>query len=134
MELNPTSPEISVILFSVSSSRSHALLIRKPLPYEQLIYRTNIGLEVDTYWAFVGMKNPIALLERIKDRINFIHIKDGFEDGKGMPLGNGVAPVKDVYAWAKGNGKLMVVESETCTPDGLTEVKICIDCLHSLEK
>ena len=102
-------------------------------PYEQIIYRTNIQLEVDTYWAFVGMKNPIALLERIKDRIKFIHIKDGFADKKGMPLGKGEAPVKDVYAWAKENGKLMVVESETLNPDGITEAKICIDYLKQLE-
>lgn len=104
------------------------------VPYEQIIYRTNLELEVDTYWAYVGMKDPIALMERIKDRINFIHIKDGYEDGKGMPLGKGCAPVKEVYNWAKDNGKLMVVESETLTPDGTTEAQICIDCLHSLEK
>ena len=104
------------------------------VPYEQIIYRTDIELEVDTFWAYVGMKDPISLMERVKDRINFIHIKDGFEDGKGMPLGMGTAPVEAVYNWAKENGKLMVVESETLTPDGATEAKICIDCLHSLEK
>lgn len=103
-------------------------------PYDQIIYRTDIELEVDTFWAYVGMKDPITLLERIKDRINFIHIKDGYEDGKGMPLGRGTAPVSAVYNWAKENDKLMVVESETLTPDGPTEAQICIDCLHSLEK
>jgi len=103
-------------------------------PYDQIIYRTDIELEVDTFWAYVGMKDPIKLLERIKDRINFIHIKDGYEDGKGIPLGRGNAPVEAVYKWAKENGKLMVVESETLTPDGPTEAKICIDCLHSFEE
>lgn len=102
-------------------------------PYDQIIYRTDIELEVDTFWAYVGMKDPVTLLERIKNRINFIHIKDGYEDGKGMPLGRGTAPVVAVYNWAKENGKLMVVESETLTPDGVTEAQICIDCLHSLE-
>lgn len=103
-------------------------------PYDQIIYRTDIELEVDCFWAYVGMKDPVTLLERIKDRIKFIHIKDGFEDGKGMPLGKGTAPVEAVYNWAKENERLMVVESETLTPDGITEAKICIDCLHSLEK
>lgn len=28
----------------------------------------------------------------------------------------------------------MIVESETCVPDGLTEAKICIDYLRKIEK
>lgn len=102
--------------------------------HDQLVYRTNLDLEIDTYWAYVGMKNPVALMERLKDRLKVIHIKDGFEDGKGKPLGMGTAPVADVYAKAVEMGIPMVVESETLTPDGVTEAKICIDYLKSLEK
>ncbi len=101
---------------------------------DQLIYRTNVMLEIDTYWAFVGMKNPVALLERLKDRVKVIHIKDGDANGNGTPLGMGEAPVADVYAKALEMGLPMVVESETCKPDGITEAKICIECLKSLEK
>jgi len=102
--------------------------------YEQLFCRTKLKLEVDTYWAFVGMKNPVMLLERLKDRLFFIHIKDGHPNKEGTPLGMGDAPVADVYKWAKAHNIPMVVESETCTPDGPTEAKICIEYLHSLEK
>jgi len=101
---------------------------------DQLIYRTNVMLEIDTYWAYVGMKNPIALLERLGDRVKVIHIKDGDADGNGTPLGMGTAPVADVYAKAIEMGLPMVVESETCNPDGMTEAKICIEYLKSLEK
>lgn len=104
------------------------------LPYDQLIYRTDIMLEVDTFWAYIGMKNPIALMERIKDRIGFIHIKDGLSDGSGKPLGLGEAPVADVYKKAVEMGIPMVVESETCNPTGLDEAEICIKYLRSLEK
>jgi sugar phosphate isomerase/epimerase len=100
---------------------------------EQMIYRTNIKLEIDTYWAYVGMKNPVELITRLKDRIVRIHVKDGFIDGKGMPLGMGTAPVKEVYEKAKELGFLMVVESETCTPSGMAEAEICINYLKSLE-
>jgi len=101
---------------------------------DQLIYRTNVMLEIDTYWAYVGMKNPVALLERLKDRVKVIHIKDGDANGNGTPLGMGEAPVAAVYAKAIEMGLPMVVESETCKPDGMTEAKICIEYLKSLEK
>ena len=102
--------------------------------FDQLYYRTDLKFEIDTYWAFVGMSNPINLLERVQDRLLFVHVKDGSPDGKGTPLGMGEAPVADVYAWAKEHNVPMVVESETCNPDGITEAKICIEYLHSLEK
>lgn len=102
--------------------------------YEQLLYRTDLKLELDTYWAFVGMKNPVTLLERIKDRLVCIHIKDGSADGDGTPLGMGEAPVSDVYAYCAERNIPMIVESETCKPDGVTEAEICINYLHSLEK
>ena len=102
--------------------------------HDQLVYRTNLDLEIDTYWAYVGMKNPVQLMERLKDRLKVIHIKDGDAEGKGKPLGMGTAPVADVYAKAVEMGIPMVVESETLTPDGITEAKICIEYLKSLEK
>lgn len=105
------------------------------VPMEQIVLRTNLKLEVDTYWAFVGLKgNPISYLERIKDRLIYVHMKDGSPDGNGTPLGMGAAPVAEVYEWVKAHNIPMVVESETCTPDGITEAKICIEYLRSLEK
>ena len=73
------------------------------------------------------------LLDRIKDRLEFIHIKDGTPDGKGFPLGMGSAPVAEVYDYAVRNGIPMIVESETCEPDGITEAEICINYLKKLE-
>ena len=102
--------------------------------HDQLVYRTNLILEIDTYWAYVGMGHPVELLDRLKDRVPVIHIKDGDAEGKGKPLGMGTAPVKAVYEKALEMGIPMVVESETLTPDGMTEAKICIEYLKSLEK
>lgn len=102
--------------------------------YDQLIYRTNIKLQIDMFWAFVGMKNPLALMDKVKDRLVSMHMKDGYADGNGMPLGMGEAPVAEVYAKALEMGLPMIVESETQTPDGPTEAKICIEYLRSLEK
>ncbi len=104
------------------------------LIYDQLLYRTNLDIEIDTYWAFNAGIDPVQMMERLKDRVRVIHIKDGLMGGEGKPLGMGEAPVAAVYNKALEMGLPMVVESETLTPDGMTEAKICIDYLFSLEK
>ena len=101
--------------------------------YDELVSRTNMGLEIDTFWAFAGGKDPIAMMEALKDRLHFIHIKDGLADKTGKPLGMGEAPCAAVYVKAKEMGIPMVVESETLQPDGLTEAKICYDFLIAQE-
>ena len=103
------------------------------IPYDEIVARTKIGLEIDTYWAYAAGKDPVALMEELKDRLTFIHIKDGLADRTGKPLGLGTAPVKAVYAKAAELGVLMVVESETLKPDGLTEARICYEYLKGLE-
>lgn len=102
--------------------------------YDELTKKTNINFEIDTYWAYVAGKDPVALMEEYKNRLVFIHIKDGSADGHGTPLGMGTAPVKDVFAKAVEMGIPMVVESETCTPSGAEEAQICINYLRELEK
>ena len=79
------------------------------------------------------MHNPIMLLDRVKDRLEFIHIKDGTADGRGYPLGKGCAPLEEIYGYALNNGIPLIVESETCEPDGITEAEICINYLKKLE-
>ena len=101
---------------------------------DQLIYRTNMDIEIDTYWFYNATKlSAVNMMERIKGRLKVIHIKDGTADGEGTPLGMGDAPVREVYEKAKEMGVLMVVESETLTPDGMTEAKICIEYLKAQE-
>ncbi len=101
--------------------------------YDELVKRTSIGLEIDTYWAYAGGKDPVQMMEELKHRLHFIHIKDGLADRTGKPLGQGTAPVKAVYEKAKAMGIPMIVESETLSPDGLTEAKICYDYLVAQE-
>ncbi len=102
--------------------------------HEQLVLRTNLKIEVDTYWFFNAAGfSARGIMERLKDRMNFIHIKDGFKGGEGMPLGKGEAPLRDVYDCAKENNMLMIVESESLKPDGVTEAQICYDWLKAQE-
>lgn len=102
--------------------------------FDQLVAHTSLDLEIDTYWVYAAKLDPVAIMEEVKARMPVIHIKDGYINGKGMPLGRGTAPVAAVYQKAVSLGIPMVVESETLTPDGLTETNICIKYLRSLEK
>ena len=101
--------------------------------YDELVKRTNIGLEIDTYWVYVAGKNPVEMMKNLRDRVCLIHIKDGHADGRNEPLGYGTAPVKAVYEKARSMNIPMVVESESLNPDGITEVRICFKYLKNLE-
>lgn len=101
--------------------------------HAQLEFRTKVGFQIDTFWAWNANTDPIKVLERLKDRITTIHLKDGFKGGKGIPLGEGEAPVAAVREKAIEMGLIMVVESETLTPSGLDEAQRCINYLASLD-
>ncbi len=134
-EVQPKLEKDGMRLAFHNHSREFVLTSYGECVHKELAERTNIDFEIDTYWAFNAGVDPIALLERLKDRIHYIHVKDGMKGtGKGKPLGLGEAPVADVYAKAAEMGLQMVVESETQDPDGLTEAKICFEYLKTLEK
>ncbi len=99
--------------------------------HSELERRTNIDFEIDTFWTYAAGVDSVEVLKRLQDRIRVIHIKDGFADSKGIPLGRGTAPVKDVIAYASAQGWKMVVESETLTPSGLDEAAACMEYLKA---
>lgn len=104
-------------------------------PFSYLECASTLDLELDTYWAFVGKTNPVLVMERLKDRIRFIHVKDGIADGScGKPLGQGEAPVAVVAKKAAELGIPMIVESENLLPDGLTEARTCFEYLKALNE
>ncbi|MFC8734600.1 sugar phosphate isomerase/epimerase family protein [Luteimicrobium sp. NPDC057192] len=60
-----------------------------------------VALEVDTYWVAVGGADPVALLERLGDRVVALHVKDGpgTEDTLDqVAVGQGSLPVRDIIA------------------------------------
>lgn len=112
---------------------------------EEIIRRTSVDLEIDTFWSFNAGLDNLALLERLKDRINTIHLKDGIPTPPehrnysewhtgvvGKSVGSGCAPVREVCEWADKNGVTVVVESEGLDPTGLEEVGRCIEYLKTL--
>ena len=122
-----------------------------PTPYgkiceDEVIARTNVLLEIDTFWLFNAGIEPVQYCEKLKDRIRLIHLKDGIipkntertyetahKEVKGVSLGSGDAPVARVREWALKNNVIMVVESEGLNPTGIEEVERCIQYLRSLD-
>ena len=101
--------------------------------HSELERRLNVEFEIDTYWVFNAGCDPIAVMDRLKDRIKVIHLKDGFMGGRGKPLGQGEVPIKAIRDYAYEHGFGIVVESETLTPDGMTEAKECIEFLKTID-
>ena len=104
------------------------------IPEEELLARTNLLLEVDTYWVYAAGKDPVAFLQEHKDRIRVIHLKDGKGGDACASLGQGIAPVAQVRQAAIQLGLEMVVESEGLEPTGLEEVRRCMDFLRSQDQ
>lgn len=100
---------------------------------DELCRRTDILFEIDTYWAFAAGKDPLALLDQYGDRVRFIHLKDGLPDHTGAALGEGAAPIFDVWKKAVATGRTIVVESEGLVPTGPEEVGRCMAYLKTLK-
>lgn len=71
-----------------------------------------VVLEVDTYWALVGGQDPVALLQRLGDKVVALHVKDG----------PGTPETKDQVA--VGRGSLPVREIVEAAPDALRVVEL----------
>ena len=75
-----------------------------------------LGFCPDIGWVLRGGADPLALLERMKNRLGAIHLKDfstAGPDAKTVLLGAGVAPLKEAAAWvAKNKPGLWVVAEQ----------------------
>ena len=103
------------------------------VPYLEMLNKTNILFELDIYWAYACWQNPITLIEGFGDRIHFLHLKDGDYSGKGMPLGQGTAPLASVFKKAVELNIPMIVENEIYENPGDVEAEICLNYLKKLE-
>lgn len=60
-----------------------------------------VGLEVDAYWVAVGGEEPVALLQRLGNRVIAVHVKDGpgtKENKDQVAVGSGTQPIADILA------------------------------------
>jgi sugar phosphate isomerase/epimerase len=77
-----------------------------------------VKLEVDTYWVFVGGQDPVALLERLGDRVVALHVKDGAgttDDEDQTAVGSGTLPIRSIIEAAPS--ALRVIELDDSRTD-----------------
>jgi len=101
---------------------------------DEFLTKTNVNFQIDTFWAFYAGQEPVSLLEKMKDRLVSVHLKDGLADKTGRSLGEGEAPVEKVLDKAIELGMPIVVESEGEDPTGPDEITRCFKFLESLGK
>ena len=74
---------------------------------EALIKDTDLGFCPDIGWVIKGGWDPLALLERLGDRVGALHLKDFATKTSGqvdtVMLGEGVAPLRSTVDWAAKN-------------------------------
>ena len=117
-----------------------------PTAYGKMLHKEietrcpEVEFELDTFWLFNARLDPVAEIERLKDRVRVVHLKDGHlsktlggHDAIGRSVGSGDAPVKAVREKALELGLLMVIESEGLDPTGPEEVGRCISFLRTLD-
>lgn len=82
-----------------------------------------VGLEVDTYWAYAGGADVPALLRRLGERVVALHVKDGdgsLDTKRQVAVGSGSLPVWAFIAAAPH--ALRVVELDDSASDLFTAV------------
>ncbi|GAA4442143.1 sugar phosphate isomerase/epimerase family protein [Phytohabitans houttuyneae] len=63
--------------------------------------RPEVVLEIDVYWVAVGGEDVLALLDRLGDRVRFLHLKDGpisRDNTQQLPAGRGKLPIDEIIA------------------------------------
>jgi sugar phosphate isomerase/epimerase len=63
----------------------------------------DVVLELDTYWSEVGGEPAAPFLERLGERVQFLHVKDGpktMDDKEQTAVGKGSMPVAEILAAA----------------------------------
>jgi sugar phosphate isomerase/epimerase len=101
----------------------------------------HVKIELDVGWVAVAQADPVALLDKYKDRVIALHVKDVGKrgaDGKDPPsvaLGEGTVDWKSVIGTAKKNGTkaFFYEQEEPFTRPILESVKISGEYLQKLK-
>lgn len=95
----------------------------------------DVVLEIDTFWSTVGGADTPALLRRLGDRVELLHIKDGpllLDDDRQLPAGQGDVDIPAILAAAPAAAR--VVEFDGYVGDTLEGVAESLTWLEANDR
>ena len=107
---------------------------------------SELGLELDTFWAFYSGVDPLTYMEGHKDKLEMLHIKDyekldgvPREDGTEVPtfcaIGTGLMDNQSIVNWAKANDITWVcVDQDNSQIPELEAAKISIKSMREMQR
>jgi sugar phosphate isomerase/epimerase len=108
--------------FEFSSVEGNTLL-------EHLLENTEpdlVKIELDVYWAAYAGHDPLALLDRLGERVALIHFKDMAADRSMTEVGQGMLDMQGITAFARQHGLWAVVEHDNPTLPSLESAKVSL--------
>ena len=90
-----------------------------------------VGVQFDIYWLYRAGVDAIEYIDKYKDSITFLHVKDG-DETKGLPAGTGKVEIKKIVEHAQSLGiDWFILEDET-EADQFAAVKTGADNIFAL--
>ncbi|HEX5081961.1 MAG TPA: sugar phosphate isomerase/epimerase [Blastocatellia bacterium] len=109
------------------------------LPYDLLLEQTDkdlVKMELDLYWISKAGQNPLAYIDKYKDRFALFHVKEMDKTPKRgiTEVGRGVIDFKTIFAKTPAGAiKHYFVEQDTCPGSPFDSIKVSFDYLKQLE-
>ena len=140
-DINAVAQKVKEHGFKISVHNHHWEFVKldgKKTILEYLVEETDpdvISICLDTHWVQRGGGNPTTWIEKLKDRIDVLHLKDmgtEFKDGNYLPyfaeIGNGSMDFDSIMAAAeRSNVKYYCVEQDVCPGDPVDSLKMSAD-------
>ncbi|MFD1676983.1 sugar phosphate isomerase/epimerase family protein [Alicyclobacillus fodiniaquatilis] len=91
----------------------------------------HVQAELDLYWIKRAGQDPVAYIQKYKNRCDLLHVKDmSAKDGSFDTVGQGVLPWPDIFAAAEQAGaKWYIVEQDVCPGDPLESIQTSLQFL-----
>jgi len=86
-----------------------------------------VKIELDVYWAAYAGHDPLALLNRLGERVALIHFKDMFPDRSMTEVGKGILDMKNMTAFVQQHGIWAVVEHDHPTLPSLESARVSLE-------
>ncbi len=98
--------------------------------FDQLLARTDpqfVKIELDVYWVAYAGYDPLALLNRLGERVGLIHFKDMAPDRSMTEVGKGILDMQGMTAFAQQHNVWAAVENDHPTLPSLESAKISLE-------